>query len=179
MTVLSFLVAATLALLGAGCVVLQLIGLPGTWLILLLAVATRAFEVFLPLGTEPMFSWWTLLALLALAVVGEIVELLASAAGAKTGGANKRGMTGAVIGGLLGALLATFLIPIPVLGSILGAIMGSALGAIVGELSEGGRTLRSTAKPAAGAVAGRIAGTVAKTGFAAAMWAWLVVAAFA
>lgn len=164
-------------LLGGGCVLLQLIGLPGTWLLLLLAVAVWGSSFVITSGPEPIFSIWTLVVLLAFAVLAEVVEFFASAAGAKTGGASRRGMAGAVVGGLGGAIVGTIFF-VPVIGSILGAVGGSALGAIVGELSEGGRTLRSTAKPAAGAVAGRVAGTLAKSGFAGAMWLWMMIALF-
>ena len=118
----------------------------------------------------------TALAIAGLAIVGEVVEVGASAVGAKSGGASRRGMTGAIVGSLLGALVGTVVILIPVVGSLLGALLGAALGAIVGELSVGGKSLRETAKPAAGAVAGRLMGVVAKTAVSGAM---LVIMAFA
>lgn len=178
MSWIQIVLASSLLLFGGIGVLLQLASLPGTWIILFLAVATRVFETFVPLGAEPLFGWWALGIMAALAVVAEVVELGASAVGAKSGGASKRGMTGALAGSLLGALGGTFLIPIPVVGSLLGALIGAAIGAIVGELSVGGKTLRETAKPAAGAVAGRLMGVVAKSAFAAAMLAVMGVAAF-
>ncbi|MDZ4829738.1 MAG: DUF456 family protein [Phycisphaerae bacterium] len=178
MTWIQIILAITLVIISFAGVLVQIAGLPGTWLILLLAVGTTATETLLPLGSAPLFSWWTLLALALLTVAAEVVEFLAAAAGAKTGGASKRGMTGAVVGGLIGAIVGTLTILIPVVGSVLGAGIGAALGAITGELSVGGKQLRDTMKPAAGAVAGRIAGTLAKAAFAVAMWIWLAIAAF-
>jgi uncharacterized protein YqgC (DUF456 family) len=172
-------IAVGLTAWSAVAVLIQFMGLPGTWLILLAAVAVRAFEMVVPLGPEPMFSWTTLLLLAGLALLAEAVEFIASALGAKGGGATKAGMTGALVGGLIGVIAGTFLIPIPVVGSVAGAVVGSGAGAVVGELSEGGRTLASTAKPAAGAAVGRILGTLAKTGFAALMWGIVTIAAFA
>lgn len=172
------LLSSSVLLVSAIAVLLQLASLPGTWIILFLAVAARLVETFVPLGAEPIFGWWALGGIAALALVGEVVELGASAAGAKTGGASKRGMTGALVGSLGGAIFGTFLILIPVVGSLLGALIGAALGAIVGELSVGGKTLRETAKPAAGAVAGRLMGVVAKTAIAGAMLAVLAIAVF-
>src|SRR5205809_646151 len=125
-----------------GAVVLQLVGLPGTWLIVLAAVVVKVIEIFVPLGPTELLGWWTLVILLALAGVGELVEVGAGAAGTKVGGGTKRGMIGAVVGSLLGALIATFMIPIPLIGSLIGAVGGAAVGAIVGELSAGGVTLR-------------------------------------
>ncbi|MBL9150097.1 MAG: DUF456 domain-containing protein [Phycisphaerae bacterium] len=175
MTITQIIAASLTLLLAFGGILVQLAGLPGTWLILLFAVFLRAVEALVPLGSEPVFGWPTFAILTGLALLAELVEFLAAAAGAKTGGASKRGMTGAVAGGLLGALFGTFLIPIPVVGSVIGAAAGSAIGAIAGELSVGGKELRSTMKPAAGAVAGRLLGTLAKTGFAAAMWVVMVI----
>lgn len=178
MTWLQILLSSSLVLVGAAAVLLQLASLPGTWIILLVAVAARVLETFVLLGPEPIFGWWSLGAIAGLALIGELVEVGASAAGAKTGGATKRGMTGAVLGSLLGALIGTFVILIPIVGSLLGALIGAAIGAIVGELSVGGKTLRETAKPAAGAVAGRLMGVIAKTAVAGAMLVVMAVAAF-
>lgn len=178
MTLLQIASASIVLILSAAGVVVQLAGLPGTWLIILFALSLRLVEAFVPLGPMPVYGWETFVILGGLALLAELVEFLAAAAGARTGGAGKRGMTGAVVGGLLGALVGTILIPIPVIGSILGAVGGSALGAITGELSVGGKQLRETVKPAAGAVAGRLLGTLAKSAFAAAMWVWLAVASF-
>jgi uncharacterized protein len=181
MSWMQILVVVTALLIGSAGVLLQLASLPGTWVVLFAAVAVRVVETFIPLGPsggEPIFGWWTLGAMAALAIVAEIVEFGASAVGARAGGASKRGMTGAVIGSLLGALLGTFLLPIPVVGSLLGALLGAAIGAIVGELSAGDKTLMETAKPAAGAFAGRLMAVLAKSGFAATMLIIMAIAAF-
>lgn len=178
MSWIQLLILLALVVVGALSVLLQLASLPGTWIILLAVVAERAVEALVPLGPEPLFGWWSIGAIAGLAVVAELFEVGASAVGAKTGGASKRGMTGAVIGSLLGALFGTVVILIPVVGSLLGALIGAALGAIVGELSVGGKTLRETAKPAAGAVAGRLMGVVLKTAVAGAMLLVMVVAPF-
>lgn len=185
MTWLGLIIVVSILALGLTFVLVQLAGLPGTWLLVLAAVSVRVFEVFHPL-TEPdvggvvlpIWGWPTFATLVGLAVAAEAVEFGASAAGAKVGGASRRGMIGALVGGLVGVLVGTVAIPIPVVGSILGAVAGSAVGAIVGELSEGGRTLGSAALPAAGAAAGRIAGSLLKAVFAAAMWLWMAIAAF-
>jgi uncharacterized protein YqgC (DUF456 family) len=170
--------ALALILLSGVAVLLQFASLPGTWIILLLAVATRLVEAILPLGPEPLFGLWALVLIAGLALLAELFELGASAAGAKTGGASRRGMLGAVIGSMLGAIIISFIILIPVVGTLLGALIGAAIGAIVGELSVGGKTLRETARPAAGAVAGRLLGVLVKTGFACAMLGVLAVSAF-
>jgi uncharacterized protein YqgC (DUF456 family) len=181
MSWMQILVVCGALLVGSAGVLLQLASLPGTWIVLFAAVAVRVVETFVPIGPvngDPIFGWWTLGAMAALAITAEVVEFGASAVGARAGGASKRGMTGAVVGSLLGAIFGTFLIPIPVVGSLLGALLGAAVGAIVGELSVGGKTLTETAKPAAGAVAGRLMAVLAKSGFAAAMLLIMAIAAF-
>jgi uncharacterized protein YqgC (DUF456 family) len=170
-TAVSITLAVGAATLGAIGIVLQAVTLPGTWIVVLAAAGVKAHDLFAP---TPLLSWWTFLAIVALAVVAELAETLAGAAGARTGGASRRGMLGAVVGSLAGALVGTVFL-LPVVGTLIGAVAGAAAGAIVGELSAGGRTLRDTAAPAAGAVAGRLAGAFLKTGFAIAMWLALVV----
>ncbi len=167
----SFTLALGAATLGALGIVLQAVTLPGTWIVVLAATSVKVHDVFAP---QPLLSWWTYLAIVALAIVAEVAETLAGAAGARTGGATRRGMLGAIVGSLAGALLGTIFL-LPVVGSLIGAVAGAAAGAIVGELSGGGRMLRDTAAPAAGAVAGRLAGAFLKTGFAIAMWLVMVV----
>lgn len=159
------------ATLGAIGILLQAVTLPGTWIVVLAAAGVKAHDAFAP---NPLLSWWTFLLIVALAILAEVAETLAGAAGARTGGASRRGMVGAVVGSLVGAVLGTVLL-LPVIGSLIGAVVGAAIGAIVGELSGGTRTFRETAAPAAGAVAGRLAGAMIKTVFAAGMWLALVV----
>jgi uncharacterized protein YqgC (DUF456 family) len=168
---LSITLAIGAATLGAIGIVLQAVTLPGTWIVVLAAASVKVHDLFAP---GPLLSWWTFLAIVGLAVVAEIAETLAGAAGAKTGGASRRGMIGAIVGSLAGAVLGTIFL-LPIVGSLIGAVAGAAIGAIVGELSGGGRTLRETAAPAAGAVAGRLAGAFLKTGFATVMWLALVI----
>lgn len=161
-----------LAPLGLGCVLLTLIGIPGGWILLGLAVATELFR--------PGFGWGAVVAIAALAAAGELVETAAGAAGSRAGGGTRRGMVGAILGGLAGGIVFTPLLPIPVVGTLVGAALGTFVGAAAGELTAerppgAGRTLRA----AAGATLGRIAGTMGKTLLACAAWVVLVVRAAA
>jgi uncharacterized protein YqgC (DUF456 family) len=103
--------------------------LPGTWLMLLgymlFAIVTRG-RGYVGLGS--------IFVMLVLAGVAEIIDTVASGAGAKKAGASRRAMFGAVIGGLLGALFLTFLVPVPVVGTIVGACLGCFLGAGIVEM---------------------------------------------
>src|SRR5437588_10820760 len=92
-----------------------LVTLPGNWIIAGLAAL---FAWLVPVENGRGITWTTVAVLAALAVVGEVVEFAASAAGAAKQGASKRGialsMVGAVVGSVLG-LMVGVPIPIPIL----------------------------------------------------------------
>ena len=154
------------------------VGLPGTWLIIGLAALIDLVELSWRDGGEPIFGIWAFVIAIVIASIAEVVEFVAGAAGAKAGGATRRGTFGALVGGFAGGIVGTFLIPIPLIGTLIGAALGAAGGALVGELSRGGVKLRETVRPATGVAAGRIAGTVLKLGFAVAILIQLSIAAF-
>jgi uncharacterized protein YqgC (DUF456 family) len=172
------LIGLLLTLLSAGCVFLVVLGLPGTWMM-------AAFA--------GLFAWWqwdpsrgptdqflgvpVLIAVLGLALVGEIVEFAAGAAGAKRAGASGWGAIGALIGALVGGLAATFMIPIPIVGSLIGACGGAAAGAWICELAIG-RPHEQAVRSGIGAGVGRFKGTLAKLAVAVVMWLVIAVAAF-
>ncbi len=179
---IQLLIGVLFVLVGVACVVLTLLSLPGGWIMILIAAVIEIVEtLYLPDGSNATFALWTFAAVLGIALVGEILEFMAGAAGAKRGGASKRGIWGALIGGIVGAIAGTPLIPIPVVGSILGAAIGAAIGAIVGEMSITGLSVgsfRKSLKPATGAAAGRVAGTIAKLACTVMIWVVLSVAVF-
>ena len=171
--------AIIFSILGFGCLLIVLVSMPGTWIMIALAVGLEFLQrLWAPTGSPWMFPWWIFIIVIAIAALGEFLEFIAGAFGAKKGGASKKGMLGALIGGVLGAIVGTFVIPIPLIGSLLGAIAGSALGAIIGELNAGPDVeLKDTIKPATGAVIGRILGTLAKFPCAVVVWITLSVTA--
>ncbi len=149
-------------------VFLVLMQLPGTWVML---GATALVAWWQP----TVFALWTLIGLVALAVLGEVLEFIGSAGGAAKAGGSKRGTLGAVVGALLGAILGTVLIPIPIVGTILGACLGAAVGSILGD-RWAGRTWRRAIETGKGAAWGRLWGTIAKVAVAAVMWATITLA---
>lgn len=177
---ITLLIAALFALLGAFCVLLVAIGLPGAWILLAVAVVIEiADPLWLAPEQQPTFSTWVLLTALALALLGEILEFVASALGAKHGGASRRGMVGSIVGAVIGGIAGTiFLAFLPIIGSVLGACVGAGLGAMAGEVSAKGGTITGALRPAQGAAIGRLVGTVAKLPCAIAVWLLLTVAAF-
>jgi len=174
------LVALLFTLLGLGCLVLVVVGLPGTWIMIALAVAVELLDHRYLEGANPeTYGWWAIGACAALALVGEILEAIAGAAGTRAGGGSRRGMVGAMIGGIVGAIVFTPLIPIPVVGTLIGALLGTFAGAAIAERSHREPPdAQATLKSAGGATLGRLLGTVSKTMIATAVWVVLSVSAF-
>jgi uncharacterized protein len=147
-----------------------LLGLPGNWLI---AGFAAFFAWLVSHELDRGITWKTVAVLAGLAVLGEVVEFAAGAAGAARQGASKRGvalaMIGAVVGSILGLGIGT---PIPVLGSFFMALLGGAAGAFFGAyLGEAWKGRPHDARVAAGrgAFSGRIWGTVGKLAVGAVM----------
>lgn len=178
MTLWSVGVGLVFALVGAGCVLLVVVGLPGAWIMLAIALLTDLLLAPRVGDGEAFFGWWAIGVGAVVALLGEALETLAAAEGARRGGASVRGAWGAVIGGLIGGLAGTVLIPIPIVGSLAGAALGALGGAVVGELTREGMRLRDTAKPATGAAIGKVLGIISKIPCAAVVWVVLTVAAF-
>lgn len=180
---LHYLFVFFFALAGAVCIVLVALSLPGTWIMLALAVLIELtdglYRTSPGAAQSPVtFGWGVLGVCMGLAVIGEILEFFAGALGAKHGGGTRRGMIGAIVGGVVGGLLFTFLLPIPLIGTLVGAVVGTFTGAVVGEVSgETPMTVRGSIRPATGATIGRVLGTVGKVGIALAVWLVLVMAA--
>lgn len=172
------IVAAILVVVSAlGGVVLTLFTLPGIWLAILTAGLVQWWS--LATGRGEVFSWWTLGTCAAIGIAAELIELLASAAGAKKAGGTRRGAIGSVIGALAGAIVGSIAIPIPVLGTIIGAAAGAGGGALLLERAGGRKTWAQSTKIGAGAAAGRLVATVIKSGLAGVIAVILSVAAFA
>jgi uncharacterized protein YqgC (DUF456 family) len=164
-----YLWATILILANAGWLLLDVLGLPGNWLM----VAGTLLVAWLERG---MFSVWTLLAVVILAAGGEVLELLSGVLGARKGGAGRRGSAGALVGGLAGAIVGTLAIPVPIFGSLIGACAGACLGAWALELS-GGRNARASLRAGMGAGIGRAVGTLIKLTVGILLWFIIAVAA--
>ncbi len=173
-----WLLVVVLLLLNAAWLILVALGLPGTWLM----VITTALVAWWKWPADstvdpPMIGIGVLAAIMVLAALAEVLELVAGVLGAKATGAGRRGSIGALAGGLIGALVGTFLIPIPLLGSLLGACVGAGLGAWGLELS-GGRRQLAALKAGIGAGVGRFVGTVVKLTAGVLIWLVVAIAAF-
>ena len=171
------LIVFLFSVLGMWC--LNLIGLPGNWLI----VATCLLWGWLG-PTQFQFSWWLVAALIVLTLAGEAVEFAASVAGTRKHGGSNTGATcslvGAVVGGLAGAIFG-LPIPIPLIGSVIGSILfasaGAFAGAVIGEYWNG-RPWKEALRIGKAAFIGRLLGTVGKFTLGAAMVGLAILAPF-
>jgi uncharacterized protein len=141
--------------------VLDSVGLFGNWVILGATVLAWLFTGF------GHFSLWGLLLMLALAVLGEVAEALASAFGAKRFGGGKGTGIAAVVGCLLGAVAGTGVFP--VFGTMAGACLGSFTGAALYEHLHHDKEYGHAAWTGMGAAIGQLSGLVAKLLFGIAM----------
>jgi uncharacterized protein YqgC (DUF456 family) len=167
---LYYLWVAMLLLASGAAWTLSLFALPGNWLVVGFAAL---FAWLVPADVGRGVGWITVAVIAGLAVLGEVLELAAGAAGAAKQGASRRSMVLALIGTVIGSICgATVTLPIPLVGPILGALGGGALGAFAGAyLGESwkGRSSQESLAVGKGALLGRLLGTVGKMGVGAVM----------
>lgn len=152
----------TPVVLGFFCVLgvlLTAVRLPGTWLLVVTALA---------------YAWWTawqqfsltmVCILGGIALIGEGIELVASVYAARRAGATRQAGWGAIIGGFLGMLFLSFLVPIPLIGTMVGALVGCFAGALVAEMAMQ-KKLAHGAKVGVFAALGFVLGTATKLALA-------------
>lgn len=141
----------------------NLVGLPGNWMV----VASSILYVWLgPASGRCHVAWSVVGALWVLAMIGEGVEFLASAVGAKRAGGSKRAALLAFVFSLLGGIVGLFVgLPIPIIGQVVSAVLFAGIGALVGAtLGERwkGRTMDESLQVGQAAFWGRLFGTLGK-----------------
>jgi uncharacterized protein YqgC (DUF456 family) len=158
------------ALLLALCCVVGLalvpLGLPGLWVMVVGVIGFGWLTSFRTVGIA------TIAIVVALALLGEILEAWLGFGLARRYGGSRRAAWGALLGGIVGAVVG---VPVPIIGSVIGAFVGSFGGAALFEYSWSG--LPGTAVRAGwGAVLGRVAAAATKIALGIAI---AVLAAFA
>ncbi len=148
---------------------LTVLGLPGLWLM----VATLIGYAWLTTMGHYV-GWTSLIAVLALALIAEVLEFYVGSAGAKKAGASRRGMLGALVGALIGGFV--FTIPVPILGTIFGVCFGAFLGAALVEMGIVGDAAHAR-RVGWGAAKGRFFGIVLKLCFGLIMLLFTLIAA--
>ena len=134
-------------------VMLTLLTLPGTWLIVLGAVALK---LWLP----GEISWLTIGLMVFVALLAEAIEIAASALGAAKAGASKRGAIASIFGAIVGAVVGSFIFPI--IGTIVGGAVGAGAAVLLAEKWLAQRTWKEAGKASGGAAVGRLVATIAK-----------------
>lgn len=170
-----YVIASLITILSLGFLLLTVVGLPGTWGIVITAVLLAWLA---PPSVLIYISWGYVVALVALALLGELIEFIAGAAGVGRLGGSRRAAIYSIVGSLIGAIVGMFVgIPIPVVGSVIGSVLfgaiGASLGALIGE-RQIGKTWDGSVKVGTAAFVGRIVGTLGKTFCAAVMSAMLI-----
>jgi uncharacterized protein YqgC (DUF456 family) len=113
------------------CWASNLVGLPGNWFGLL---AAGLYAWLMPEHRSD-FGWFVVILLLALAILGEIVEAVAGAAGSARAGGSRRSALLAMLGSTAGGLAGLFVgLPVPVVGPLMTALLLSAVGALLGAM---------------------------------------------
>jgi len=141
----------------------NLLGLPGNWLIV---AAAALYAWLIPHDARTAIGWPAVGVVTGLALLGEVVELAASAAGVKKHGGSWVGAVLALLGSVVGAIVGIIVgLPVPVIGSLLAALLFSGLGAMAGAVL--GETVRGQSLDASldighAAFWGRLLGTLAK-----------------
>ncbi len=168
---------AVLLVLAAGMVwLLNLLSLPGNWGM----VAMLTLYVWLgPEEGRMSVGLAALLAAFCLAILGEVVELIAGAMGAKRAGASRRSTFFALAGSMVGAITGAVVgVPIPAVGSIIAAVLfggiGACLGAVYGEWTDGKPWKDSWAVGHA-AFWGRTFGLLGKLSIGLMIWVWILI----
>lgn len=151
-----------LLLAGVG---MTLFGLPGNLIILITAVGYGFFENFVTFETR------FLLGLGGIFLLGEAVEFLAGALGAKKAKASGRAIVAAFFGGLAGAVFGSVIMPVA--GTLAGAVAGAFGLSYLAELSKTGDKEKS-ARVARNVAVGLLVGTLFKLAVAVGMAAAVV-----
>jgi uncharacterized protein len=141
---MTFLYVLLLFLVICACAVLTLLGLPGNWAII---VVTLLFATLVPPEAGLAIGIPVFIGMLALALLGELLEFFLSAAGLARG-ASKRGAMLALVGSVFGSFIGAVMFSVvPIIGTIVGLLLGGALGAmtgaVIGEKSLGKDTQES------------------------------------
>jgi uncharacterized protein YqgC (DUF456 family) len=165
-----------LALIAGWC--MTMLSMPGNWVI----VAAAALDAWLmPSDTRFDIGWQVVAVLVGLAIVAELLEVAASALGAKRAGGSRRSAVLAIGLSIVGAFAGvSFGSVIPLIGNLVGAIVGAGLGALIGAMlgeTWKGRTLAESWKVGHSAFWGRILGALAKIGIGTAMTVIALIAA--
>lgn len=127
------------------------LGLPGTWIQVLVLAGATFFDRFSPV---------LLLGAVVLGILGEAAEYAFMKRYAARYGGSRRAFWGALVGGMLGVMVG---VPVPVVGSVIAGVLGSFVGAGAVTYWET-RHLGTAGRVGWGVVLGRMFAAAAKLG---------------
>jgi len=156
-----------LSLCSVAGLALVALGLPGLWLICAVVLGFGLLTGFHSIGSV------TIGIMVALALLGELLELWLGFGLARRYGGSPRAGWGALLGGLVGAVVG---VPVPVVGSVIGAILGCFAGAMLFEYATT-RTAGTAVRAGWGALLGRVAASAVKVALGIVMAIVAIVAA--
>jgi len=156
-----------LSLCSVAGLALVALGLPGLWLICAVVLGFGLLTGFHSIGSV------TIGIMVALALLGELLELWLGFGLARRYGGSPRAGWGALLGGLVGAVVG---VPVPVVGSVIGAILGCFAGAMLFEYATT-RTAGTAVRAVWGALLGRVAASAVKVALGIVMAIVAIVAA--
>ncbi|HEY2253938.1 MAG TPA: DUF456 family protein, partial [Planctomycetaceae bacterium] len=100
--------AVVLVMLNFCALLANVFTLPGNWIIVAFTVL---FALFVRGSEGTGLNWWCVGVVIGLAVLGEVVEFAAGAAGAAKSGGSRRGMLLSVVGAMGGSIAGAILGP--------------------------------------------------------------------
>lgn len=150
---------------------LNLFGLAGNWMMF---SASIGYFLLVEGSHRLAISLKLVVVLGVLALMGEVLETMASMLGAGKSGSSRRGMILSVLGALIGSVFGFSVgnLVVPIVGGVFGIVLlsgvGALLGALLGETWKG-RSWQESLSIGKGAMVGRILGSLAKSFVAAVM----------
>jgi uncharacterized protein YqgC (DUF456 family) len=171
---LDVLICLLLLVIALAAIVLNVVSLPGNWVILAAGLGMCIYHN----GHRP--GWIALVAIFVVLLVAEVIELISGLMGARKFGASKAASWGAVGGAIIGGVVGIPPLTLPTLGldHLFAAVAGAFLAAWIIELIRQ-RPMKQASLAALGAALGRAGGLTAKIGAGIVAWvilllAWLV-----
>ncbi len=150
---MDYLVFIIFFLVAFGGLVSLIFGLPGNFIILADSILYGWY------GGFKEITYKVILILIALTILGEVIEYVLGIVGAKKRGASKGAIIASIAGGIVGAIIcAPFLFGI---GSLIGAFLGAFAGAFLIEYYQG-KGVNQAMESGWGALLGRVGGAITK-----------------
>jgi uncharacterized protein len=167
-----YLLSILLVLFNACCLALNFFALPGNWIMLTFTAAFAWWR-----WEDGIFSIYTLIVAVLLAIGGEIIEFFSGMGGARKAGAGWVGSIAAIGGAFVGAIAGTILIPILFIGTLVGTCCGAALATLLIEHLSG-KNMDHSFKSGLGAGFGVFVGTTTKFLLGVVIWLIIAIALF-